>query len=119
MQVATPGGSRYFVIFKDDFSGWCVVRFMKHKSEVAELFQCYAAQMETETGKKVKTLRSDNGGEYFPTSFTSWLAKTGIRHESSVSHTPQQNGVSERENRTLMEAARSQMYARKVPLPLG
>lgn len=71
--------------------------------------------METETGKKVKTLRSDNGGEFFPASFTSWLAKSEIRHESSVPHTPQQNGVSERENRTLMEAARSQMYARKVP----
>ena len=118
MQVPTPGGSRYFVVFKDDFSRWCVVRLLKQKSQVADCFQEFVAMLKRETGKDVKTLRSDNGGEYFGSSFADWLAKSGIRHESSTPYTPQQNGVAERVIRTLMEAARCQMYAKNVDIEL-
>lgn len=118
MQVSTPGGSRYVVVFKDDYSGWCVTRFLKNKSEVAKCLQEFVARLKVETGKEVKTVRSDGGGEYFGTDLVEWLAKLGIRHESSAPHSPQQNGKAERTNRTLMEAARSLLHARRLPIEL-
>ena len=118
MQTVTPGGSRYFVIFKDDFSGWCSVSIIKQKSEVPEKFINFTALLKNETGRQVKTLRSDNGGEYGSNEFQDWLAKSGIRHETSAPYTPQQNGVSERHNRTIVEAARSLMHTKRIPLEL-
>jgi transposase InsO family protein len=118
MQVPTPSGSRYFVIFKDDYSRWTVTRFLKKKSQLDQCLREFVTQLKGETNKEVKTIRSDNGGEYFGGELVTWLAERGIRHESSAPHSPQQNGVSERTMRTLMEAARSQMYAMKVPIEL-
>ena len=62
--------------------------------------------VEIETGKKLKCLRSDNGGEYFSNEFDRYCSEHGIRREKTVSRTPQGNGVSERMNRTIMECAR-------------
>ena len=118
MQVTTPSGSRYFAIFKDDFSGWTVTRLLQQTSPLDGCLREFVAQLKGQTGKEVKTIRSDNGGEYFGGELVNWLAELGIRHESSAPHTPQHNGVSERTNRTLMEAARSQMHAKKVPIEL-
>lgn len=118
MQVSTPNGGKYFAIFKDDFSSWCVVHILKQKSDVASLFTNFVASLRKETGKEVRTLRSDNGGEYCNTQFGNWLREMGIRHETSAPHTPQQNGVSERTNRTIMDAARSQMQSTNTPLCL-
>ena len=67
-------------------------------------------RVEAETGKKVKTLRSDNGGEYKSHDFQNWMKKMGIRHETRVPKTPQQNGVAERYNRTLLEGVRSMLH---------
>lgn len=118
MEVATPSGSRYYVVFKDDFSGWKAVNILKQKSDVADSFINFAALLETETGRRVKTLRSDNGGEYRGGDFLDWLLKSGIRHETSAPHTPQQNRVAERSNRTIMEATRSQLHTKGVPQKL-
>lgn len=62
MHVATPRGSKYFVLFTDDFSNYRVVYFLKQKSEVADLFKEYVKHLRTETGQSVHTLRADNGG---------------------------------------------------------
>ncbi len=75
----------------------------KQKSEVFQQFPEWKAEVEKSTGKKVKTLRTDNGGKYTPTEFNSYLVSEGIRHEVTIPHTPQQNGVAERLNRTLVE----------------
>ncbi|GMF65009.1 unnamed protein product [Phytophthora fragariaefolia] len=64
MQTSTFSGKRYFVTFTDDKSHFCVVYLLRHKSEVADKFVEFVAMAETQTGKRVKTLRSDNGGEY-------------------------------------------------------
>lgn len=96
MQVSTPNGARYFVIFKDDYSNWCATKIIKNKSDVAALLKEFVALVKTQKGYAVKTIRSDNGGEYFGKELVDWLAKSGIRHESSAPHTPQQNGVAER-----------------------
>lgn len=118
MQEITPGGSRYYIIFRDDFSGWCGINIIKYKSEVPNKFMNFAALLKTERGRNLKKIRSDNGYEYCSKEFQDWLAKSGIRHETTTLYTPQQNGVSERANRTLMEATRSQMHAKKIPLEL-
>jgi hypothetical protein len=97
IQVASPGGSRYYVIFKDDYSEWNVINFIKHKSEVEEKFKNYTARLRVEKGKTyVNTLRTDQGGEYVGKNFSDWLDKEGIRHEMSAAYIPQQNGVSGR-----------------------
>ncbi len=118
MHVATPRGSRYFVLFSDDFSGYRSVYFLKQKSEVADSFREYVNHLRTETGQMVHTLRADNGGEFIGHHFKEWLSNHGIKLETSAPHTPEQNGVSERANRTIMEAARSLIHAKNVPLEL-
>lgn len=103
----TPSGARFFLLFTDDFSGWRHVYFLKQKSEVSEFCKDYFNLLRNETGNLVHTLRSDNGGEFVSSSFKSWLSEKGIRFESSAPHTPEQNGVAERANRTIVEAGRS------------
>ena len=118
MHVPTPSGARFFVLFTDDFSGWRHVCFLKHKSEVPEFFKDYVSLLRSETGNLVHTLRSDNGGEFISSAFKLWLSDRSIRFESSAPHTPEQNGVAERANRTIFEAGRSLLYAKHVPLEL-
>ena len=62
--------------------------------------------VENETGKKLKCLRSDNGGEYCSHEFEDYCSTNGIRRQKTVPRTPQENGVAERMNRTIMERAR-------------
>jgi transposase InsO family protein len=86
----SPGRSRFFVIFKDDFSNWCEVQFMQTKSQVPDLFRNFVASLKTQHNATVRVLRSDNGGEYIGREFQEWLSKMGIRQETSAPYTPQQ-----------------------------
>ena len=115
MPSLSLGHARYYVLFTDDFSGWRVVYFMKNKSEVPALFRLFVASLLNETGNRVRTLRSDNGGEFEGNSFKQYLAERGIRHETSAAYTPAQNGVAERGNRTIMDGARSMLLASNLP----
>lgn len=67
MQRASLLGAYYFLLIKDDFSGWMTVDFLKPKCEVADLIHRYATRMKIKTGRTVETLRADNGGEFFLT----------------------------------------------------
>jgi hypothetical protein len=118
MPTPSIGNARYYVAFTDDHSGWRVVYFMKNKSEVPALFRQFVASLLNETNNTVRTLRSDNGGEYVGHEFKKYLAERGIRHETSAAYTPAQNGVSERGNRTLMDGARSLLFASNLPSSL-
>ena len=80
---------------------------MKNKSDVFETFKKWKAIVETETGLKVKCLRSNNGGGYIDGGFSEYCAAQGIRMEKTIPGTLRQNGVAERMNRTLNERARS------------
>ena len=110
MQENSLGGNRYFVTFIDDKSRFTAVYFMKTKDQVLEKFEEYEAMVTNITEKKIKILRSDNGGEYTSKEFFNYLKEKGIQHQLSVPRTPQQNGVAERMNRTIQETARSMMY---------
>jgi len=89
--------------------------FIKQKSEVFEKFKEYHAKVTNMTGKKLKRLRSDNGGEYLSAKFQEYLKAHGTKHEVTTPYTPQQNGVSERLNRTLQEMALSQLLHASLP----
>jgi transposase InsO family protein len=107
MTVASLGGFLYYVIFIDDFSRKTWIFFMKTKDEVFSRFQEFKAQVENLTGKKIKVLRSDNGGEYTSRDFSDFCKEAGIKRELIVPYNPQQNGVAERKNRSIVEAVQS------------
>ncbi|RVW71138.1 Retrovirus-related Pol polyprotein from transposon TNT 1-94 [Vitis vinifera] len=90
--VASHGGSRYYITFIDDSSRKVWVYFLKNKSDVFETLKKWKAMVETETGLKVKCLRSDNRGEYIDGGFNEYCATQGIRMEKTIPGTPQQNG---------------------------
>jgi transposase InsO family protein len=79
---------------------------MRHKNEVLDIFLNWKKMVETQTGRKIKKLRSDNGGEYKSDPFLQVCQEEGIVRHFTVAGTPQQNGVAERMNRTLVEKVR-------------
>lgn len=115
MRVKSKGGSVYFMTFIDDKSRWCEIYFLKKKSEALDAFKRYKAYAENFTGKKIKFLQSDNGLEYCNQEFDEYLQNCGIRRRLTVPYTPQQNGVAERKNRTLLNTARCLLIQSKLP----
>ena len=120
MNVNSVGGSRYFVTFIDDYSRYTTVYMMKTKDEVFDKFKEFVTLAENLTGEKVKCLslkklRSDNGGEYTSKKFDDYCKDNGIKREFTIPYSPQQNGVAERMNRTILEAVRSMLYHANLP----
>ena len=110
MENVSIGGSRYFLTFTDDFSRYTFVYFLKNKSEVPQCFKEFVTMAEKQTGKSVKVLRSDNGTEYTNNAMSSFLKDKGIVRQLTAPYAPQQNGVSERKNRTIVESARCMLH---------
>ena len=110
MENASIGGARYFLTFIDDFSRKYFVYFLKQKSEVLEKFKDFKRLVENQTGKKIKVVRTDNGTEYCGNDFQSFCRLYGIKHQTSNTYTPQQNGVAERANRTIVEKAKCMIF---------
>ena len=107
IEMKSLSGAEYFVTFIDDKSRYVLVYVLKHKSEVLEKFTEWKTIVEKSSGKKlVKVLRRDSGGEYKSNDFDDLLKKNGIKHETTVPKTPEQNGVAERMNRTVVETTR-------------
>lgn len=106
MSERSFGGAKCFVTFIDDYSRKVFLFPMKHKNEVFDIFVTFKNFVETQTGRTIKTLRTDNGTEYCNKQFQSLAAKHGFLHQRTVPHTPEQNGVAERMNRTIVEKVR-------------
>uniref|UniRef100_A0A2N9HLU0 Uncharacterized protein n=1 Tax=Fagus sylvatica TaxID=28930 RepID=A0A2N9HLU0_FAGSY len=107
--VLSLGGAKYFVSFIDDYSRRCWVYPIKNKADVFSVFKIFKARVELESEKKIKCLRTDNGGEYTSVEFDSFCQQEGIKRQFTVAYTPQQNGVAERMNRTLLERTRAML----------
>lgn len=101
MLMQSLGGARYFVLFKDDASGYHHVSFIKHKSDVFDKFKDFERMVANKFGQPMKVLRADNGREYSSSEFKRYLASKGIRLENTIPYTPQQNGKSETIARSL------------------
>lgn len=114
----TLGGSRYFITFLDDYSGFCSVTTLATRAEVARAVKGTLRMWELQTGRRVRTVRHDNGGEYLSLGLRAWFSQRGVVQQTTVSYTPQQNGKAERLNRTLMEKVRSMLADSKLPRPL-
>lgn len=118
MQKDSIGGSKYFLLFKDDYSHYRMVYFLKNKNEVKNIIESVIFKIKTDTGFKVKILRTDNGLEFVNNEVTSILQKYGISHQTTVPYTPEQNGKIERDNRTIVEAARTIIHSKDLDLSL-
>lgn len=107
-------GDRYFMLLIDDYSRMMWVVFLKEKSEAFDKFKIFKAKVEIESGLRVKCLRFDRGGEFCYGEFNSFHEKHGIRKQLSAPRTPQQNGVVERKNKIVLDAARTMLIEGNV-----
>ena len=115
MEESSLRGMRYYVCFKDDFSRYRRVYFLVLKSEVVDKLKEFLAEV-TVAGHTVKVFMTDNGSEFINTDVKRVL--NGIEHRTAMPYSAEQNGCAERENRTLVEAARSMLAAKELPKKL-
>uniref|UniRef100_UPI001C3D50FB DDE-type integrase/transposase/recombinase n=1 Tax=Picosynechococcus sp. (strain ATCC 27264 / PCC 7002 / PR-6) TaxID=32049 RepID=UPI001C3D50FB len=115
MNVKARGRYEYFISFIDDYSRYEYVYLMHHKFETLEKFKEYKDEVENLLGKTIKTFRSNRGGEYMDLNFQNYMIEHGIKSQLSAPSMPQQNGVSERRNRTLLDMVRSMMSYASLP----
>lgn len=111
MNIASLGGNKYWLMFKDDFTHYRSCYFLKKKSEAPEKIESYLKLVENQLGRRVKSLRSDNGTELKNAKTKELMNKLGIFHTFTNVYTPEQNGRVEREMRTIVEAARAMIHA--------
>ena len=102
MNIKAREGYRYFVTFIDDYSRYGYTYLLCHKSETFDRFKEFKAVAEKQLDSSIKSLRSDRGGEYLSGEFIQYLAQNEITSQMSSPGTPQQNGVAERRNMTLL-----------------
>ncbi|KAK9100212.1 hypothetical protein Scep_023642 [Stephania cephalantha] len=115
LQTASLGGSKYFMTFIDDCSRMIWVYTLKNKSDAVSCFQKFKATVEKQSGRYIKTLRTDGGGEYTSSTFSKFCDRHGIKHEIMPPQTLQQNGVAERKNKTIIDMAHSMLKAKGLP----
>lgn len=115
--ISTPsiGGAKYFATFIDDKTRYTEVIMLKNRSDILDAFKNYMLRAEKETGCFIRKIRTDNAKEYISKDFSRFLESHGIRRQLSVEYTPQQNGVAERANRTLVEMARCMLLQANLP----
>lgn len=111
----TTSGYRYFFLLVDDFSRYMWVYFLKTKDEALKVFKNFRTKVEKETEKRIKVFRSDRGGEFTSNDFKEYCEGAGIERHYTTPYTPQQNGVVERRNRTVVEMARSCLKEMNLP----
>lgn len=102
----TASSKRYFLLLVDDFSRVMWVYMLKYKDEALSIFKKFKALVEDGSERKIKVLRTDRGGEFLSKSFVQYCEENGIERKYTNPYTPQQNGVVERRNRTVMEMTR-------------
>lgn len=117
MEEESLGGKRYFLTLIDDKTRKIFVYFLKTKSEieVSNVFKDFLCFAEKQSGHSLKTLRTDNGKEYLNKTFQQIIKRNGINHQTTNVHTPEQNGVAERNNRSIVEKARCMLYDANLP----
>jgi transposase InsO family protein len=109
------GGNKYGLVIVDNFSRFTCVFFLSDKGETQEILKKFIMRAQNEFDLKIKKVRSDNGTEFKNTDVEEFLSEERIKHEFSVPSTPQQNGVVEIKNQTLIEAARTMLDEYKTP----
>lgn len=111
----TTDGHKYFQVIIDDYSHFTMVYLLKRKSEAEENVISYIKQIKADLNVKTARIRMDNGGEFSSTYFKKFCRSKGIKMEYTMAYTPQQNGKSERMNRTLVEKVRIKFIETNLP----
>ncbi|GJX93330.1 retrovirus-related pol polyprotein from transposon TNT 1-94 [Tanacetum coccineum] len=116
MRVQTINGKKYILVIIDDYSRFTWVKFLRSKDETLEVFIKFLKQIQNGLNKTVRYIRTDNGTEFVNKVLTEYYESVGIFHQKTIPRTPQQNDVVERQNRTLVEAARTMLIFSKAPM---
>lgn len=109
----TPGGNQYFILFIDDFTRYVTVKLMRDKASVKQKLMNYCNFVNTQYGRWPKEFRADNAAEFEGT--RAWMEERGIELKTSAPYSPQQNGVAERMNRTILDLARAMRFEKSLP----
>ena len=118
IKPSTLGGKSYFLLIVDDFSRYMWISLLAYKAEALHSFKKFRVIAEAEINGKLRCARSDCGGEFLSKEFNLYCEENGTLRQLTTPHTPQQNGVVERRNRTVMGLVRSMLKGKKLPLEL-
>ncbi|GJS30368.1 zinc finger, CCHC-type containing protein [Tanacetum coccineum] len=113
---ATHSGKKLIFLLVDDCTRFMWAYFLTTKDQALSTFKEFRQQIEMEMRMKVRMLRTDRGGEFTSNEFTRYCKENGIARQLTAPYSPQQNGVVERRNRTVLSTTRSMMKAMKLPL---
>ncbi|GJR49935.1 putative ribonuclease H-like domain-containing protein [Tanacetum coccineum] len=116
VSVESVNRKKYCLVVTDDCSKFSWVFFLAYKDETYDMLHDLIVGLENRLRHKVKTIRCDHGTEFKNQLMNEFCAKKGIKREYSIARTPQQNGVAERKNRTLIEAARTMLADSLLPI---
>ncbi|GKB86144.1 retrovirus-related pol polyprotein from transposon TNT 1-94 [Tanacetum coccineum] len=116
MRVASINGKRYILVIVDDYSRFTWARFLRTKDEAPEAIIKCIKNIQVCLNATVRNVRTDNGTEFVNQTLREFYENVGISHQTSVTRTPQQNGIVKRRNQTLVEAARTMLIFFKAPL---
>uniref|UniRef100_A0A2N9H2Q3 Integrase catalytic domain-containing protein n=1 Tax=Fagus sylvatica TaxID=28930 RepID=A0A2N9H2Q3_FAGSY len=113
--TATVGGSKYFVIFVDDFSRYTWIYLMHNRSELAQIYRTFAQMISTQFSKTIKIFRTDNAMEYRDSQFLDFIHTQGTIIQRSCVGTSQQNGRAERKHRHILDSVRAFLISASCP----
>ncbi|GJU04960.1 retrovirus-related pol polyprotein from transposon TNT 1-94 [Tanacetum coccineum] len=116
MRVASINGKKYILVIVDDYSRYTWTLFLRSKDETPEVLKEFLTMIQRNLQAPVISVRTDRGTEFLNKTLNAFFKEEGIEHQTSTPRTPEQNGVVERRNRTLVEAARTMLSASKLPL---
>ncbi|GJW36791.1 retrovirus-related pol polyprotein from transposon TNT 1-94 [Tanacetum coccineum] len=116
MRVASINGKKYILVIVDDYSRYTWTLFLRSKDETPEVLKDFLTMIQRNLQAQVISVRTDRGTEFLNKTLHAYFKEEGIEHQTSTPRTPEQNGVVERQNRTLVEAARTMLSASKLPL---
>ncbi|GJT53030.1 retrovirus-related pol polyprotein from transposon TNT 1-94 [Tanacetum coccineum] len=116
MRVASVNGKKYILVIVDDYSQFTWIKCFRSKDEALDFIIKFLKMIQVRLKVSVRRIKTDNGTEFVNQTLREYYKKAGISHETSVARSPQQNGIVERSNGTLIEAARTMLIYAKAPL---
>nr|GEW07830.1 retrovirus-related Pol polyprotein from transposon TNT 1-94 [Tanacetum cinerariifolium] len=116
MRVASINGKKYIMVIVDDYSRYTWTLFLRFKDETPEVLKDFLTMIQRNLQASVITVHTDRGTEFLNKTLNAFFKEEGIEHQTSTARTPEQNGVVKRQNRTLVEAARTMLSASQLPL---
>jgi len=114
--VMSFGKKSYCLVITDDFSRFTWVFFLRANDETSEILKSFITRIENQSSSKVKIIRCDNGTKFKNSEMNKFCEEKGIERQFSAPRTPKQNGVAERRNRILIEAARTMLADSNLPV---